>query len=281
MKLAHFFNFRGLTRSKSKIMCFSAFLLLSYTVKADDDTIGAIAWVQQSAEYQAIASQTFKNAANQIEEAVFDSDWTAAIEQFGHTGMKQLPNAILLDLDDTLISTMPYQAELALDNKPHSDAEFNKWVNTERARLVPHVLELIQKASSLGVTVLLISDRTCLPNPRDPCPIKSKTLKMLNRNSLNFPKDQMFFRGEFSDWNQDQSSRRAFIAQRYRILMIIGDDINQMIPKTSNLPASARQKLVSQYDQMWGSRWFLIPNPVYGGWRDTLKSSLKSNIKGY
>ena len=254
---------------------------LTSVCRADDDAIGAIAWIQQSAEYRAITSQTFKNAAIHLEDAVFDSSWTAAIEQFGHTGMSQLPNAIILDLDDTLISTMPYQAELALDGKSDTPDRFNDWVNTERAKLVPHVMDLIKKASALGVTVLLISDRVCKPNPRDPCPIKTKTLKMLSRVSLAFPKDQMFFRGEYSDWNQDQTSRRTFIAQRYRILMIIGDDINQMIPKTSNLPASARQKLVDQYDDLWGSRWFLLPNPVYGAWRDTLKKPLKSQIQGY
>ncbi len=265
-----------------KLCLFSFFCLCLTQFKAfADSDVGAIAWMQQSAEYRAIMSQTYTNAAMQLEKAVFDNDWTAAIEQFGHTGMNQLPNAIIMDLDDTLISTMPYRAELALDNNSHTDARFMSWVNTERAKLVPHVLKLIKKASSLGVIVLLISDRQCLPNPRDPCPIKTKTLKMLNRISLNFPKDQMFFRGEFSDWNQDQSSRRAFIAQRYRILMIIGDDINQMIPKTASLPASARQKLVAQYDDLWGSRWFLVPNPVYGAWLNTLAKPVSDNLIGY
>lgn len=246
-----------------------------------DESVSAIAWLQKSAEFKAIASQTFENAAQKLEKAVFDNNWTAAIEQFGQEGMQELPNAIILDLDDTLLSTMPYRGELALKNNQHSNTKFNAWVNTERANLVPHVLKLIKKASTLGVRVLLISDRICQPNPRDPCPIKTKTLKILSRVSLAFPKDQMFFRGEFSDWNQDQSSRRQFIAQRYRILMIIGDDINQMIPKASNLPASARVKLTAQYDEMWGNRWFLIPNPVYGGWRDTLQLPIKNNITGY
>lgn len=246
-----------------------------------DESLSAIAWLQKSAEFQAIASQTFENASQKLEKAVFDNNWTAAIEQFGQEDMKQLPNAIILDLDDTLISTMPYRGELELDNNEHSESRFNRWVEHERVNLVPHVMKLIKKASTLGVRVLLISDRVCKPNPRDPCPIKTKTSKVLSRVSLAFPKDQMFFRGEFADWNQDQSSRRKFIAKRYRILMIIGDDINQMIPRASNLPASARMKLASQYDEMWGNRWFLIPNPVYGGWRDTMEKSIKNNITGY
>lgn len=238
----------------------------------------AIAWMQTSAEYQAIMSQTFKMAALQLQEAVFDESWTAAIEQFGQKGLNQLPNAIILDLDETLINTLSYRASLVLNNNKHDEKRFQNWMNIERAPLVPHVMTLIEKAASLGVTVLLISDRVCKPTPRDPCPVKTQTLRMLKRVSIAFPKDQMFFRGEYSDWNKDQSSRREFIAKRYRILMIVGDDINQMIPQVSTLPMTARKKLTSQYDEMWGSRWFIVPNPVYGSWLDVLPNDINKSL---
>ncbi|WP_143871407.1 HAD family acid phosphatase [Catenovulum sediminis] len=246
-----------------------------------NETASAVAWMQTSAEYQAIASQTFKTAAEQLQKAVFDDEWVAAIEQFGQKGINQLPNAIILDLDDTLISTLAYRGELIQDNDQHNEKLFKRWMNLEKAPLVPHVLTLIEKASSLGVTVLLISDRICQPNPRDPCPVKSQTLRMLKRVSIGFPKDHMFFRGEYSDWNKDQSSRRSFIAQRYRILMIIGDDANQMIPKISASPPNTRKKLAAQYNEMWGTRWFLLPNPAYGSWRDVLPNNLNNAIQGY
>lgn len=266
--------------AKILILISSLSIVFNCKTMADEatDAARAIAWMQTSAEYQAILSQTFKTAANQLQLAVFDESWTAAIEQFGQKGLNQLPNAIILDLDETLVNTLSYHASLVLNNNKHDDKRFQNWMNIERAPIVPHVMTLIEKAASLGVTVLLISDRVCKPTPRDPCPVKTQTLRMLKRISLAFPKDQMFFRGEYSDWNKDQTSRREFIAKRYRILMIVGDDINQMIPQVSTLPMTAREKLTAQYDEMWGSRWFIVPNPVYGSWLDILPNDIKKSL---
>lgn len=259
------------------IACMLTLPKLSYA----DERGYAIAWMQKSAEYKAVLSQTFKAASSQLQEAIFDNQWTAAIEQFNQNGIAQLPNAIILDLDDSLISTMLYHGELHQDGEVHNLKDWHKWVLNGKAPIVPYVKTLIEKSSSLGVTVLLISDRICYPTPRDPCPIKTQTLKMLKRLSLVFPKDHMFFRGEYSDWNADQSTRRSFIAQRYRILMIIGDDLNQMIPKSIVTPHLGREKFVNQYNDMWGSRWFMLPNPVYGSWRDTLPKDINKAISGY
>ncbi len=47
--------------------------------------------------------------------------------------------------------------------------------------------------------------------------------------------------------------------------MLVGDDFNDFVTgaKTST---AARQKLMTQHQKMWGEKWIVIPNPLYGSW---------------
>lgn len=265
------------------IMRFAAviiFCLLSNRLFAQQEQ-AAIAWMQSSAEYQAVLLQTFKSASQKLTEFALRGQQTAMLEQLEQKNLSQLPIAILIDLDDTLVSTMAYRGELALDRDQHSQRLFQRWVDTEKAPLLPGVISLLQQAAKLNVRVLLISNRRCLAMPRDPCPAKTQALNMLKKVSLNFPREQMFFQQEYTDWKADQTSRRAFIASRYRVVMIVADDLNQMIPGIISLPAASRVKQLEQYQSLIGKHWFILPNPVYGSWRNNLPKQLDSVIQGY
>jgi acid phosphatase len=75
-------------------------------------------------------------------------------------------------------------------------------------------------------------------------------------------------RGERPDWNSDKESRRRLIAQNYRVIMLVGDDLSDFISEYRTPPLT-RISEAAKYGH-WGSKWFMLPNPMYGSWETSL-----------
>jgi acid phosphatase len=90
-----------------------------------------------------------------------------------------------------------------------------------------------------------------------------------NLDKLGFPVitdgDNVLLRGEKPEWTSDKSSRRAFVAASYRILLLLGDDLNDFTNAREKTQAE-RDAIVAERKDWWGSRWIMIPNPMYGSW---------------
>ena len=54
------------------------------------------------------------------------------------------------------------------------------------------------------------------------------------------------------------------MAERFRILLLIGDDFNDFTAVPDAV--DERAKLQKFYEPMWGAKWFVLPNPMYGSW---------------
>src|SRR5215203_940023 len=78
------------------------------------ENLNAVAWMQTSLEYQASAVQAYRLAARQLDEALADRSWTAAIEQTGDAS--KLPPAVVLDIDETVLDNSPFQARVVRNN---------------------------------------------------------------------------------------------------------------------------------------------------------------------
>ena len=94
-----------------------------------------------------------------------------------------------------------------------------------------------------------------------------------NLEKLGFPvadePDVLLMRGERPPWGSDKTSRRAHIARSFRVLLLVGDDLNDFVAAE---PASVaeRRALVERHREKWGTRWIVLPNPMYGSWERAL-----------
>ena len=76
------------------LLVLSAALLRGCTTTTSE-SLNSTLWMQTAAEYQASALQTYNAAASNLEAAIQDSHWTAALEQSG--AYAALPVAVVLD----------------------------------------------------------------------------------------------------------------------------------------------------------------------------------------
>ncbi len=230
------------------------------------DSIGSVEslystlWMQTSAERRAISLQTYALAADRLVEALADSGWTAYIEQTGD--FRALPPAIVLDIDETVLDNSPSQARQILSGRSFDPAEWGAWVEEARARPLPGVARFLRRARDLGVEVFYVSNRDSV--------LEAATRRNLEAFDLPLDpaRDVVLMRGERPGWTGEKAPRRSLIARDYRILLLIGDDLNDFVPARTTW--AERDSLVEQYADYWGRRWIVLPNPIYGSWERAL-----------
>jgi len=234
------------------------------------ENLNAVAWMQTSLEYQASAVQAYRLAARQLDEALADRSWTAAIEQTGDAS--KLPPAVVLDIDETVLDNSPFQARVVRNNTAYSEEAWNVWVAESRARAIPGATEFTEYATKKGVSVFFISNRTSAMEP----PTRA------NLQAAGFPLDPyvdtVLSRGERPEWSgSGKSARRSYLAASYRILLLIGDDLGDFVVNAAGTLAERRVR-TEPNAEWWGRRWIMLPNPTYGSWERAVIGTSKDPV---
>jgi 5'-nucleotidase (lipoprotein e(P4) family) len=127
----------------------------------------------------------------------------------------------------------------------------------------------VATAQALGVEVFYVTNRECKERaaggPR--CPQEADTRR--NLVAAGFPPTDaahLLLKGEVDAWTSEKSNRRALIAQTHRIVMLVGDDLGDFLSTARDMPLDERAAWVDLAEDWWGTRWIIVPNPIYGSW---------------
>ena len=237
-------------------------------------------WALTSAEYEASTSTVYKSAKLQLAQVKADTTWTAALEQkqdlSDPTISSSLLPAVVLDIDETVLSNAPYFARLMSEDEQIARGSFDNWVAEARATALSGVIEYIKEAKRQGIAVIYLTNRACRKRTDndDPCPQRTDTIANLENAGLPplGSDDLVLLRNQQTGWTGEKSIRRSFICEKYRILQIFGDNLGDFAPKlgTSGMTPDQRKEEIKQYQDKWGSKWFMLPNPIYGAWLNAL-----------
>lgn len=230
------------------------------------DALLADLWVQTSAEYVACCLQTYRGASERVErEARRIYEEEAKLE----AEFRGLPPAVVMDLDETVLDNGTYQTYLYDTGKEHSTELFCEFVTKYRKsiRLVPGAKDFISRAEAAGVTVIYITNR--------PESIREATIATLAQWGVNTAglEDPQRLRLLCKVDESRKTPRRDEVRAKYRVLAMFGDQMEDFTDEFALVPGdslAARRKAVDEYRNMWGTRWFILPNPCYGDWRDML-----------
>ncbi|MCB9506595.1 MAG: hypothetical protein H6700_10205 [Myxococcales bacterium] len=221
----------------------------------------AVLWTQTSAEYAALASQTYATATAAIS-AALESPGSASPEQWSDAPA-DLPPAIILDLDETVLDNAAYQAWLITTGQEFSDQTWGQWCREGIAAPIPGALDFVQAAERAGATVFFVTNRT------SDC--EDATRSNLTAIGFDLPEDvdTVLTKGERPEWRSDKGTRRQVIGASYRVVMLLGDNLGDFTDDYRG-SVEARAAVASQAGELWGTRWFMLPNPQYGSWASAL-----------
>jgi 5'-nucleotidase (lipoprotein e(P4) family) len=197
-------------------------------------------WTQRAAELRALAHQAYQAATARVEELVdggLTGDW-----------------AVVLDLDETVLSNLTYQAERAALGVAFSATSWTAWVERRAATLVPGAKRFIDRVHALGGRVVFVSNRKaageCAPTED-------------NLDALGVTYDAILCRTDASDKNARFDSVEAGTAglPAMPVVAFVGDNIQDFPDLTQEI----RTQPESAYAD-FSERFFVIPNPMYGSW---------------
>jgi len=254
-------------KSLAHLFLIFVFMWNSYLFASKDDksfqeqSMLAVLYAQTSAEYSANNIQTYNNAKIALDKALLDTSWTAALEQKNDYSHKQ--PAIILDVDETVLDNSPFQARTIITGISYPDG-WVEWANEEKATLISGVYDFLNYAKSKNVKVFYVTNRIEA--------LEESTKNNLIQLGLPFDEDiDVLLMKNENGWTSDKTARRELIAKDYRILLLFGDQLTDfMSAEESYIYHIERKMLAEKYTKMWGEKWFVITNPMYGRWESAI-----------
>lgn len=220
------------------------------------DMLLATLWTQRAVEYRANALTVFALARIRLDEALADRSWTAApAEQTGD--FANLPPAVIIDVDETLLDNSRYQVWMMRANQSFSTKTWNQFCAAQVSTAVPGAVEFTKYADSKGVKVFYVTNRGA----------ETEKDTRENMQKLGFPMggnvDTFLMQGEKPDWTGAKGTRRATITKDYRVLLNIGDNFGDFDDRYRTSEAD-RVKAFEAGMPYWGKQWLMLANPTYG-----------------
>jgi acid phosphatase len=237
------------------LACLLSPSVLAQEPERPNDLLNAELWMQTAIEYRANCLTVYALAKTRLDEALADTNWTA----YDQTGdYRNLPPAVILDLDETAVENSTYEAGLVV-NETHFDPKtWDEWTKFAQAKAVPGAVEFTQYAAARGVKVFYVSNRNA----------DQKEATKSNLVALGFPMggnvDTLLFQKDRPAWSSGaKGARFAYIANDYRVLLMFGDQIGDFSDRY-NTSLADRDKLFEALKPHFGHDWMMLANPAYG-----------------
>ena len=216
-------------------------------------SVGAVLWEQTSAEYRALCYQVYNMAKISLDKLIKQK--------------RTKKPAVVLDVDQTVLSHHLYAGYLAKNNKKYGKKTWNKWMKSLKSTSIPGALGFIRYAKKKGVEVFYITNMKAKISP----------LGLLRMKQLGFTNaNKKYFFPRTKEKSKDK--RRAIIEKTHEIIMFIGDQLTDMPgfnPKGVTIE-NRFSELEKQKNKL-GIQYFILPNTTYGAWASALDHNLDKN----
>ena len=240
---------------------------------APDKDLG-ILWVKYAAEYDAISRQVYGAAERALPGYANDTSWSAMPEQ---TNAEALPPAVVLDVDETVVSNVNFQLSF---ERPFDNWKLDEWSAAGTSIPVTGVIEFAAAARRAGVELFFVTNRPCqhIEGNVNPCPQEQTTIDDIRELGIETDADHVMLSDEQPGWTKEKIVRREFIARTHRVIMLIGDDLGDFVscvrgkataPCIEAATNASREASVETYRYYWGAGWYILPNPMHGSWTST------------
>jgi acid phosphatase len=216
---------------------------------ATRDFTNAVLWVRTSVEYEVAVRQSFDLALSRLERALAESPESPAV---------------IMDVDETVLDNSDFHARLIVEDRPFHSDEWDVWLSGTEARAMPGSVGFVSAARRLGTSVYFITNR----HER----FRSSTIDTMRRLGLIEASDdgeRILMRGERREWTSDKESRRAEVARSHRVVLLVGNDLNDFV-SCVGMTLEERRALLEQCADRFDRDWVVIPSPTWGSWLEAL-----------
>lgn len=173
------------------------------------------------------------------------------------------PEAVIFDLDETLLLNLGYEYWQAATGSGFSSGVWDEWERTgfDHVAPVPGAVTALKRIRAAGVTPVFNTNRTANN--------AAGTIAAMRAAGLGeaVHGETLFLKGDDA-MGSAKDGRRATIAAKYCVIALAGDNLGDFSDRLNNrelMPAERRELTArGTIAGLWGNGWFMLPNPVYG-----------------
>jgi len=211
---------------------------------------GAVLWQQSSGERRALSYQAFALARMMLDR---DLRMNRRLKK---------PRAVIVDLDETILDNGLNEGMQVKNHVNFNQKDWTAWINRVEATAVPGSVEFLNYAASRGVAVFYITNRNDI----------QKAGTAANLQKLGFPNvnDQTLL-VQTDPKDSSKEPRRQSVGAKYRIVLLMGDDLNDFAKVFEDSKTVASRIAASdRFKNEFGKRFIVLPNSMYGNWETAI-----------
>ena len=223
-------------------------------LRSRENTMGSL-WYQNAAEVDALYQQGYNVATSKLKELLKQPT--------------SKPYSIVLDIDETVLSNIPFQVKMVKDGTAFNPKLWDEWVQKAEATPVAGAKEFLQFADKNKVQIYYISDRTDSQVDATIKNLETQGLPVQGRDHLMFKKEG----------DKSKEGRRQEVLKHTNLVMLFGDNLVDFA-EFSTKSESDRDKMFEQLKAEFGDKFIIFPNPMYGSWESAVYQGEKKDAKG-
>ena len=223
-------------------------------LRSRENTMGTL-WYQNAAEVDALYQQGYNVATNKLKELLKQPT--------------DKPYSIVLDIDETVLSNIPFQVKMIKDGTAFNPKLWDEWVQKAEAKPVAGAKEFLQFADKNKVQIYYISDRTDAQVDATIKNLEAQGLPVQGRDHLMFKKEG----------DKSKEGRRQEVIKHTNLVMLFGDNLVDFAEFSTKSEAD-RDKMFEQLKAEFGDKFIIFPNPMYGSWESAVYQGEKKDGKG-
>ena len=223
-------------------------------LRSRENTMGTL-WYQNAAEVDALYQQGYNVATNKLKELLKQPT--------------EKPYSIVLDIDETVLSNIPFQVKMIKDGTAFNPKLWDEWVQKAEATPVAGAKEFLQFADKNKVQIYYISDRTDAQVDATIKNLEAQGLPVQGRDHLMFKKEG----------DKSKEGRRQEVLKHTNLVMLFGDNLVDFAEFSTKSEAD-RDKMFEQLKAEFGDKFIIFPNPMYGSWESAVYQGEKKDGKG-
>ena len=214
--------------------------------------IGAILFMQKAAEYRALCYQAFNWGKLTLD---FDDKTKKKLPK----AQRKMPRAVVVDIDETVLDNSPAQAANIKNRLSFDLKNWYAWGEMRKAKAIPGAVEFLNYANRKGVKVFYISNRDEV----------QKQATIDNLKAAGFP-DATAETVRLRQTESTKEPRRLAIAEKYRIVILMGDNLDDLSNIYEKKSVADRFAEVDKTQAMFGQKFIVLPNAMYGTWENAI-----------
>lgn len=214
----------------------------------------AVLWQHTSAEAYWLYKQAYEGALSKMMWNIVEVSKRYA------EGEVRRPLAVIVDIDETVLDNSPYQVEAIANGRTFDQNDWKAWTDKASAKASPGALDFLKLAKAATCEVFYITNRD----------VREKASTLKNLNDLGFPyADEAHLL--LMEGSSDKTERRARVRTTHDVVLLVGDQLRDFDERFKDRSVNDGKNTVDALSDSLSHYFVLLPNPMYGTYRDAIQ----------